>query len=241
MYTTILAVLSGAARTVSSNVCKLYACRFTSTYGMYYLWYEVQEVLTNKTPSMWLRYVGDTFSLFITNRIPPTAHQDRHYQNFDKKKQTNLQYRRGCRSWMTLLNSSVPVKRLPDSFHPESNEPKTNVYKGHTSSSINNHIHSLHQRYQWKNQTMPISGGHSGCIQEQNDHEIMRVRQRRPPMGVTYKMPCHECDQVYIGETGRPLITRLKEHQRHCKYGDTNKSAVALHTVIIRILRMLKK
>ena len=57
-------------------------------------------------------------------------------------------------------------------FHPESNEPKTNLHKGQASSSINNLIHPLHQRYQWKNQTMPISGGHSGCFQEQNNHEI---------------------------------------------------------------------
>ena len=98
--------------------------------------------------------------------------QDRHYHNFDKKKRTNLQYHRGCRSWTTPLNSRVPVEQLPDSFHPESNEPKTNLFKGQTSSSISNHIYSLHQRYQWKNQIMPISGGHLGCIQEQNDHEI---------------------------------------------------------------------
>ena len=71
--------------------------------------------------------------------------QDRHYHNFVKKKRTNLQYRRGCRSWTTPLNSSVPVERLPDSFHPESNEPKTNLFKGQTSSSISNHTHSLHQ------------------------------------------------------------------------------------------------
>ena len=62
---------------------------------------------------------------------------------------------------------------------------------------------------------------------------LMRVRLRRSPMeykGVIYKIPCHNCDQVYIGETGRPLITRLKEQQRHGKYGNTDKSAVALHT-----------
>ena len=48
--------------------------------------------------------------------------------------------------------------------------------------------------------------------------------------GVIYKIPCHDCYQVYIEETGRTLITRLKEPQRHCKYGGTDKSAVALHT-----------
>ena len=62
---------------------------------------------------------------------------------------------------------------------------------------------------------------------------LMRVRLRWSPLEykrVIYKIPCHNCDQVYIRETGRLLITRLKEHQRHCKYGNTDKSAVALHT-----------
>ena len=60
---------------------------------------------------------------------------------------------------------------------------------------------------------------------------LMRVRlQRSPYKGVIYKIPYHDCDQVYIGETRRPLITRIKEHQRHCKYGGTDESAVALHT-----------
>ena len=47
---------------------------------------------------------------------------------------------------------------------------------------------------------------------------------------VIYKIPCQDYDQVYIEEMGRPLITRTKEHQKHCKYGDRDKLAVALHT-----------
>ena len=31
--------------------------------------------------------------------------------------------------------------------------------------------------------------------------------------GVIYKIPCQDCNTNYIGETGRALSTRIKEHQ----------------------------
>ena len=32
--------------------------------------------------------------------------------------------------------------------------------------------------------------------------------------GVVYKVPCKDCDAVYIGETGRPLSNRISEHRK---------------------------
>ena len=29
-----------------------------------------------------------------------------------------------------------------------------------------------------------------------------------------YKIPCNNCEKVYIGETGRKLNTRIKEHRK---------------------------
>ena len=39
-----------------------------------------------------------------------------------------------------------------------------------------------------------------------------------------YKIPCKDCDKYYIGETGRSLGLRIKEHTN---MKDVNKSAVA--------------
>ncbi|KAJ8960403.1 hypothetical protein NQ318_013683, partial [Aromia moschata] len=37
------------------------------------------------------------------------------------------------------------------------------------------------------------------------------------------------CDQKYIGQTKRSILTRFKEHMAHLKYGSTEKSCVAQH------------
>ena len=44
-----------------------------------------------------------------------------------------------------------------------------------------------------------------------------------------YRIPC-ECGLVYIGETGRNLSLRLKEHKTNCEKAELEKSAVAKHS-----------
>jgi len=38
-----------------------------------------------------------------------------------------------------------------------------------------------------------------------------------------YKIPCKNCDKVYIGETGRPFVTRLNEHKKEVEQKDKTK------------------
>ena len=38
--------------------------------------------------------------------------------------------------------------------------------------------------------------------------------------GVVYKNPCMDCPRAYVGQTGRPLSIRLKEHKRAVQNGD---------------------
>jgi hypothetical protein len=45
-----------------------------------------------------------------------------------------------------------------------------------------------------------------------------------------YRIPC-ECGRVYIGQTGRSVDIRLKEHQRHMRLQHPYKSAAAEHSI----------
>ncbi len=46
--------------------------------------------------------------------------------------------------------------------------------------------------------------------------------------GVVYKIPC-ECGKVYIGETGRAMQDRIKEHDRDIRLAYKQTSAVSEH------------
>ena len=49
---------------------------------------------------------------------------------------------------------------------------------------------------------------------------------------MVYDVPCEDCDQSYIGESGRSLEVRLAEHQRHVRKGDITRSAIAEHAIL---------
>ena len=48
---------------------------------------------------------------------------------------------------------------------------------------------------------------------------------------LVYEIPCRDCDTVYIGETGRSLKTRKREHFDAVKRMDVEKSALCQHVV----------
>jgi len=45
-----------------------------------------------------------------------------------------------------------------------------------------------------------------------------------------YRIPC-ECGSVYIGQSGRTIQQRIKEHRRHLNLAQPEKSAVAEHSI----------
>jgi hypothetical protein len=57
--------------------------------------------------------------------------------------------------------------------------------------------------------------------------KLSSLRLRTPGI---YRIPC-ECGTVYIGQTGRSVDIRLKEHQRLIRLEHPDKSAVAEHTI----------
>ena len=44
-----------------------------------------------------------------------------------------------------------------------------------------------------------------------------------------HSIPC-ECGRVYIGQSGRSIQLRIKEHDRHIRLAQPDKSAVAEHS-----------
>ena len=59
----------------------------------------------------------------------------------------------------------------------------------------------------------------------------MRVKSTRSnevKKGAVYEIPCKDCNKVYIGETGRSLAERMKEHKYAVKRHD-EKNGVAVH------------
>ena len=57
------------------------------------------------------------------------------------------------------------------------------------------------------------------------------IKNRIPPekrKGVVYKIPCQDCDQVYVGEMGRTLKRRIAEHKFAVRKKDED-NGIAVH------------
>jgi len=46
---------------------------------------------------------------------------------------------------------------------------------------------------------------------------------------VIYKISCRDCDASYVGQTGRRLATRLKEHRSMINYSSDSHTVVSSH------------
>jgi len=69
-------------------------------------------------------------------------------------------------------------------------------------------------------------------IPKKLDNVIKRGKDRLNNQQVTevvYKINCNDCDKVYIGQTKRHLVTRIKEHRNNIKNQSGNFSVVTDH------------
>jgi predicted GIY-YIG superfamily endonuclease len=53
-----------------------------------------------------------------------------------------------------------------------------------------------------------------------------------------YSIPC-ECGRVYIGQSARSIQHRTKEHNRHIRLAQSDKSAVAEHIIKLQDTKLL--
>lgn len=56
--------------------------------------------------------------------------------------------------------------------------------------------------------------------------------ERKQQRGLVYKIPCHDCDRSYIGQTGNSLSTRLNQHRAALRLLHAEKSAIAEHALV---------
>ena len=49
--------------------------------------------------------------------------------------------------------------------------------------------------------------------------------------GLVYQISCRDCNAVYVGETGRSVRTRKREHTDAVKTFNTKKSALSQHVM----------
>ena len=62
--------------------------------------------------------------------------------------------------------------------------------------------------------------------------QLVNVKDQIPPekrANIVYSIPCKKCPAVCIGQTGRLLETRIREHKAAVKYAKCDVSAVADH------------
>jgi hypothetical protein len=83
----------------------------------------------------------------------------------------------------------------------------------------------LFQTYQ-QNISSKVSLYHEG--KSAAHFHLSRSLELRTPS--VYSTPC-ECGKFYIGQSGQPIKIRCKEHNRHVRQAQTDKSSVAEHTI----------
>ena len=92
-------------------------------------------------------------------------------------------------------------------------------------------LHSLKRIIKNVDNRVSVVFNNTNTIRNKLIRNSPAIRHTTDKKGI-YIIPCIDCTQVYVGETGRSLDIRVVEHKRACRLGYEN-SAVANHTLNI--------
>ena len=174
------------------------------------------------------------------------THTDRylHYNSFHHPSIKNSV----CKTLINRAKTICEVSNNNDELEHLRNVLKMNGYPRHFIDNAMKTPQSIHQKIEYQSSVcLPYIGPASHKIERilrneagikvyhSSENKLFRalcthkdnVNESQKP-GV-YRIPC-ECGLVYIGETGRNLSIRLKEHKTNCEKTEQDKSAVAKHT-----------
>ncbi|KAJ8963343.1 hypothetical protein NQ318_018815 [Aromia moschata] len=177
---------------------------------------------------VWFRYVDDIFAVFDTKAISldnfvvklnnhfPTikfTYEMEHNEQLPfldvlliRNSENKLEFDR------TLYNSTT-FRRETDNSKIVSLPHEPKFTRGLDKIFKNNNINLVSNS---KNKLQTLLGNPKDKIDNNENSGI-------------YEISCKDCDQKYIGQTKRSILTRFKEHMAHLKYGRTEKSCVVQH------------
>ena len=222
---------------------------------------EIALKSTETVPSLWLRYVDDTFVIWPhgEDTLPDFL---KHLNSIRSPIQFTMEKELGgSLPFLDVLvtrdqkqgNVKTSVYRRPthtehylhfDSYHPP--HVKTGIIRTliRRSKVISCDSDSHSQEIKHLTDVFKSNGYPKGFIRRAitKTAPSKRKEQLEPKAtvsipyvrgrGVIYRIPCQDCGKSYIGETGRTLKVRLTEHKRYCHNGETNRSGVSQHTLV---------
>lgn len=142
------------------------------------------------------------------NRIKSIARKNGYKADIIDNMIKNARKKIDLRNTTTLLpnSESEVVWRLPLNFQPKLNNDIRKLLKKSEISVVNRNPNKLKNLLTGTKDKIPTS----------------------QKSGI-YEIQCEDCEEKYIGQTARPMMVRIKEHQANTRLNHPYKSAVAKH------------
>ncbi|KAL9987968.1 hypothetical protein ACROYT_G002355 [Oculina patagonica] len=191
-----------------------------------------EQAITSSSykPKIWKRYVDDTFTILDRGRVDSFL---QHLNNQQPSIRFTMETENDCKiAFLDTTVSREPDGRLTTSKITKTRKPSTSAEPTteFKSTAVLPYVKGLSEQLR-------------RCLQQQGVRAVfksettLRSHLVRPKDavdptkqdGVVYRIPC-ECGKVYIGETGRPMQDRIKEHDRDIRLARIQTSAISEHT-----------